>query len=194
MRASKARFVRLSAQQVRDHLARQPGVGAVEILALDYPDSGAGSSNGTAFIRAALEGGDGARERELVLRFSPGYKLLKQKDYAHEYLTLRAVRAAGLPVPDAFWLDETGESLGAPGFFMERIDGQMPSAAMYSAGVLADASPQERQRLMLEAARFHGRLCRPGLGEGEVPHPIERGHGETPLVRALDWRRAAVPM
>src|SRR5690606_18562710 len=122
-----------------------------------------------------------------VIRFDPGIRLLRQKSYSDEYHTIRAADRAGLPVPNVFWLDPDGDELGTPGFFMDRIEGDTPAAAMYSAGPLAKASPEQRKAMMLDAARFHGRLRKLAIGEAEVPHLLRRGQGGTPLERELNW-------
>jgi aminoglycoside phosphotransferase (APT) family kinase protein len=55
-----------------------------------------------------------------------------------------------VPVPAPRWLEPTGDVLGAPFFFMERVDGIVPPDVMpYTFGDnwLYDASPEERRRL-----------------------------------------------
>lgn len=187
-RAAKARFGKLDQARVERYMGTRPGVRSVELIGdISYPSEGAGASNGIAFLKARIRSDDGVRERELVIRFDPGIRLLRQKSYSDEYHTIRAADRAGLPVPNVFWLDPDGDELGTPGFFMDRIEGDTPAAAMYSAGPLAKASPEQRKAMMLDAARFHGRLRKLAIGEAEVPHLLRRGQGGTPLERELNW-------
>lgn len=184
---AKARFLAVPAERIAAHISAQPEVsGPVEIESLEAPD-GAGASNGIAFVRVRMDIGEGLKPHDLVLRYSPGVQLLKQKSFTHEYLTLNAVSRAGLMAPRPSWLDAHGAALGVPGYFMERIDATPPSAAMYSAGPLADAAPHDRHRMMLDAVRFHGRLRREAIGPEAVPHLLERGVGPDPLSRELNW-------
>lgn len=188
---AKARFSRLTEEQIEAYLQSRPDIGGtVKIDRLHYPTTGAGSSNGIAFVAATVATASGPRRLDLVLRYDPGVRLIQQKSYADEYRTITAAAAEGLPVPKLLWFDETGDELGAIGFFMERVDGELPALAMFSAGPLADVTPEGRKELMLEGARFHGRLRRAAIGPDKVPHLVNRGRGDTAVQRELDfWRR-----
>lgn len=191
VKRAKARFARLSEGQIQSYLQSRPDIdGTVALERLHFPTTGAGSSNGTAFVLATVDGPSGSRVLDLVLRYDPGVRLIQQKSYSDEYRTIAAAGAEGIPVPKLLWLDEIGDELGAIGFFMERIEGELPALAMFSAGPLADVTPQRRKELMLEGARFHGRLRRAAIGPDKVPHLANRGRGKTAVERELDyWRR-----
>ncbi|PKP82786.1 MAG: hypothetical protein CVT79_04940 [Alphaproteobacteria bacterium HGW-Alphaproteobacteria-18] len=188
VRQAKSRFMRIDTPAIQRFIEGQPDVsGPVSIEDVVFPTDGAGSSNGIAFLKATGNFGNSVQTLDLVLRYSPGEQLLKQKRYDHEFETLMALQPSGLPVPQALWLDADGHWLGAAGYIMKRVDGEVPSAAMYSAGPLANVAPDIRNELMLKAAGFHGRLRKAAIGPDKVPHLMNRGNGATPIRRELNW-------
>jgi aminoglycoside phosphotransferase (APT) family kinase protein len=188
--AAKARMAQIPLERLVAFLESQREVIApVEVVDLTFVTAGSGSSNGIALFTGRIDRGSGPEELGLVLRYSPGIQLLKQKSYAEEFQTLQAVHAAGLAAPRPLWLDASGDVLGRPGYVMERIDGQSPNAAMYSSGVLAEVSPDQRKTMMLAAAGFHGQLRKAAIGADQVPHLATRGEGNTPIERELSWWR-----
>ena len=193
VRQAKSRFLKIDTATIQRFIENQPDVsGPVSIENVVFPTDGAGSSNGIAFLKATGDFGDGVQSLDLVLRYSPGEQLLKQKRYDHEFETLIALQPFGLPVPEALWLDADGRWLGTPGYIMKRVDGDVPSAAMYSAGPLANVAPEVRNELMLKAAGFHGQLRKAAIGADKVPHLVKRGDGTTPIRRELSWWLAVV--
>ncbi|MDB5972298.1 MAG: hypothetical protein JWQ90_4748 [Hydrocarboniphaga sp.] len=186
---AKSRFPTIDEARLKSFVQAQPDiVGEVQLSPLVYPRSGAGSSNGIAFFTAELDRGRGLRRYDLVLRYSPGeIRLLKQKSFADEFLTVKAVSATGLSVPNVLWLDADGRQVGCPSYVMERVVGDAPSGAMYSAGAIAEATPAGRKAMMLEAAGFHGSLRKAAIGSQQVPHLLQRGSGATAIERELSW-------
>ena len=169
VRKAQAEWLKIDAERLTHFIASQPEVaGRVSDVVVEYPSSGQGISNGIAFVSADIDAGQGARHRDLVVRYSPGRTLLKQKSFHDEFLTVRAVLAADVPAPDVLWLDAQGDRLGVKGYIMERVSGDIPSAGMFSQGLLAEATPERRKEIMLEAAGFHGRLRRAAMGERTV--------------------------
>lgn len=188
VRNAKASFEQIQPAQLTRFIEAQADVtGSVAVSDLSHPVDGAGSSNGIALFTATLDRGRGVELLDLVLRYSPGPRLLKQKRYREEVETLRLVTAAGLPAPKALWLDEDGSLLGREGFVMERVRGETPSAAMYSGGPLALATPEARKEMMLKAADFHGRLNAAAIGPDQATHLAVRGDGATAIDRELNW-------
>lgn len=184
---AKAGHVEIDRERLAAFIAAQGGVeGPVDLSDFIVPQS-SGASNGILIFTAQF-GLNGVREdHELVARYSPGSTPIRQKSYSDEFLTLVAAHKRGLPVPKPLWLDATGAHLGHPSFIMTRIHGTAPAAAMYSRGPLADATPEQRKRIMLDAAGFHGRLRREAIGPADVPHLVNRGHGATDIERELNW-------
>ena len=69
----------------------------------------------------------------------------------HQHDAIRLVNElSDVPVPEPRWLEPTGEVLGSPFFFMERIDGIVPPDVMpYTFGEnwFFDAAPEQRRAL-----------------------------------------------
>jgi aminoglycoside phosphotransferase (APT) family kinase protein len=188
VRNAQAAWLKLDEDRLRAFIAAQPEVdGRVEGLSLNYPTSGQGISNGIAFVSADIDTGRGLERRDLVVRYAPGPTLLKQKSFSDEFLTMQVVSTAGIPAPKALWLDADGAWLGAKGYLMERVFGDIPAAGMFTSGMLAEATPTQRKALMLEAAGFHGRLRRAAIGPERVAHLTTRGTGDTPVEREVQW-------
>jgi aminoglycoside phosphotransferase (APT) family kinase protein len=186
-RRAKAGWLKVDPGRLHDFIAGQPEVRSVDIIDIEYPSKGAGSSNGIAYLRADIDVGRGPARRQLVVRYAPGRTLIKQKNFNDEFLTGRAVHAAGLPAAEPLWIDPQGQRLGVKGYVMERLFGEVPSAGMLNEGLLARASPADRNAMLLEAAAFHGRLRRADLGSSRLPHLLARGIGRTPVERELRW-------
>jgi aminoglycoside phosphotransferase (APT) family kinase protein len=187
-RRAKARFETIDEARLKTFVEAQSETrGAVDIVNTRYLTEGAGATNGIAFVQIELDRGAGRKQEEFVLRYSPGPSLFKQKSFADEFRTLRAVRSRGLPVPQVYWLDADGSQVGRPAYLMERVQGEAPAAALFSQGTIANASPTERKAMMLKAATFHGRLRKTAIGGGEVRHLITRGTGATAIEREVSW-------
>lgn len=188
-KAAKATFKRLDSEKVRGFIESQADVvGPVSIGEIRFPTEGAGSSNGIGLFDAVIDRGSGPRSEALVVRYSPGPTLLTQKSYEDEFKTLLAVRAAAIPSPRAFWLDPDGGQLGAQGYIMERIDGEMPTASLYSTGPFSRVDATTRNEMLLGAAGFHGRLRRSAIGADQVPHLAQRGpEADSMIARELGW-------
>lgn len=188
VRNAKAKFARIDEARLRAFIESQPDVrGVREMSALNYPSDGAGASNGIAFFSITLDRESGVELLDLVLRYSPGTQLLKQKSYAGEYRTLQALAKTSLPIPQVLWLDADGRAIGAVGYVMTRVVGDTPSAAMYSSGPLADVTDEARKELMLKAAGFHGALRKAAIGADHVPHLAGSDAPETDIEREVNW-------
>jgi aminoglycoside phosphotransferase (APT) family kinase protein len=121
-------------------------------------------------------------------------------DHQHEVIRLVG-ELTDVPVPAVHWLEPTGDVLGQPFFFMERIEGIVPPDVMpYTFGDnwFFDADPADRQRLqdgtVKAIAGIHS-IPDPGtlfsfLDDDGTP-------GETPLrrhfARTKAWYEYAVP-
>lgn len=187
IRQARARFTDVTEAQIAAYLSQQPdivSVGAVRDLKI--LTEGSGMSNGIAFFAADIDTGSGVRARDYVLRYSPGVSLIKQKNFEHEYLTMRAAEAGGLPVASARWYDD-GSLLGAAGFTMERVDAEAPASSIYTSGPIATASPAERHAMLIQAAELQGWLRASAIGPDRVPHLLKRGKGEGDIARELNW-------
>lgn len=68
----------------------------------------------------------GGKSHALILRIGPPNGIFGPYQARPEFITLQALKAAGLPVPGVFWYDDTGAVFGAPFFICEKIEGEVP--------------------------------------------------------------------
>jgi len=184
---AKAQGIEVPAADLVRYLEAQDGVdGAAAVRDVSVPD-GAGASNGILFFTADVTSGRRTETEHLVLRYETDAPLIKQKRFQDEYATLRAVMAAGLPSPVARWEDADGDLLGRPSYVTERLVGACPPSSVFTDGILLDASPEDRKRMMLDVVRYHGRLHAANVGPEAVPHLTRRGQGTTAIDRELSW-------
>ena len=120
--------------------------------------SGASDANGmsseTILADVSWTEGGTRRSGEFVVRMAPSAKdvpVFASYRLDHQYDAIRLVHElSDVPVPAPRWLEPTGEVVGAPFFFMERIDGIVPPDVMpYTFGDnwFFDSSPEDRRRL-----------------------------------------------
>src|SRR3954447_24504780 len=113
----------------------------------------------------------------------------------HQYDALQLVdRLSDVPVPTPRWLEPTGDVLGAPFFFMERIEGIVPPDVMpYTFGDnwFHDATPEDRRRLQDRTVAAIAGLHQ--IADADTVFAFLDGHelaGPTPLRRHFDETRA----
>jgi aminoglycoside phosphotransferase (APT) family kinase protein len=111
----------LSPDELTPVVRRHLGAGARCVSVTRAP---VGNSQETWFIDVERD----AARRALVLRRTAEGPLA-WTDRALEFAVLRAVRARGLPVPEALWLEPAPSSIGRDYFVMERAPGAPPSRA-----------------------------------------------------------------
>ncbi|WP_435770092.1 phosphotransferase family protein [Nocardioides sp. SYSU DS0651] len=169
--------------------------GADPVVTLHAGVDSNGMSSETVIVDVAVTEDGQRRTGEYVARVAPAaedlpvfpeYRLQDQYD---------AMRLAGersdVPVPAVRWMEPTGEVLGTPFFFMDRIDGLVPPDVLpYTFGDnwLFDASPEDQRRLQRNSvevlAKLHG-IPDPGATFGFLD-PGTAGHdGPTTLARNL---------
>ncbi len=102
----------------RDVLAALAGDGAVVVAARTFAGS---FSNYTCLVR--LRTRRGTMERVVLRRFSVEGEIAARRAHA-EFGALKLLRGSGVPVPDALYLDPTGEVLGRPGLVTSFIEGR----------------------------------------------------------------------
>lgn len=164
--------------------------------------SGASDANGmsseTILADVSWTENGETRTGAYVMRMAPAESdvpvfLEYRMDHQHE-----AIRLVGeltdVPVPEVGWLEPTGEVLGAPFFFMERIDGIVPPDVMpYTFGDnwFFDADPADQRRLQDSTVKAIA-------GIHQISDPATRfafldsddTPGETPLRRHVARTRA----
>jgi aminoglycoside phosphotransferase (APT) family kinase protein len=113
----------------------------------------------------------------------------------HQYDAIRLVdQLSDVPVPSPRWLEPTGSVLGAPFFFMERIEGIVPPDVMpYTFGDnwFFDASPEDRRRLQDQTVAAIAGLHQIADAERTFGFLDDRDlAGPTPLRRHFERNRA----
>ncbi|MCX6396740.1 MAG: phosphotransferase family protein [Propionibacteriales bacterium] len=147
---------------------------------------------------------DGERStRGYVIRMAPAAKdvpVFQTYRLDHQYEAIRLVgELSDVPVPTPRWLEPTGDVLGQPFFFMERIDGLVPPDVMpYTFGDnwFFDASDADKRRLQDSTVRQIAALHSiPRAAEVFGFLDIDTYAGDTPLRRLFDklatWYRWA---
>jgi aminoglycoside phosphotransferase (APT) family kinase protein len=98
-----------------------------------------------------------ASPRSLVLRRTAVAGTLEWCDRGAEVAVLRAVRAAGLPVPKVWWWEPDGSSLDRAYVVMDRADGAAPD--LRDRGVCGELAADLGRRL----AQLHGAAVAPAV-------------------------------
>jgi len=148
------------AATLTDWLNDQFGDNADVTIAL----SGASDSNGMSsetILADVSWNEDGDRVQEgFVIRMAPAtadVPVFASYRLDHQYEAIRLVgELSDVPVPTPRWLEPTGDVLGQPFFFMERIDGIVPPDVMpYTFGDnwFFDASEADKRRLQDSTVR-----------------------------------------
>lgn len=176
----------------------QLGEGADVEVAL----SGASDSNGMSsetILADVTWTEDGTREKHgFVIRMAPAPQdvpVFQTYRLDHQYEAIRLVgELSDVPVPTPRWLEPTGDVLGQPFFFMERIDGIVPPDVMpYTFGdnwfFDADAADQRRLQdsTVKQIAALHSI---PDAASTFGFLDIGDYAGETPLRRLFEKLRA----
>jgi aminoglycoside phosphotransferase (APT) family kinase protein len=107
--------------------AKLPAAQDVRVFDAAVP-SAAGLSAETILFDASWRENGATRTRSLAARVRPtGAAVFPHYDFASEFRVLRALGAAGLPVPEALWYEPDESVLGGSFIVMERIFGRVPT-------------------------------------------------------------------
>lgn len=157
--------------------------GAVEVENVCPVESGAGNSSGTLLFDAVI----GGERVAAVLRFAPDKPLFHVYDLASQVGLQRGLSCTDVPVPRQICADFDGRFLGVPGYVMARVPGEGAAVAWAVRGVIAEADPALRHRMMLDAigmlAKIHA-VDHAGLGLDPF---LQRAHGDAPIARETNW-------
>ena len=173
-----------------------PDAAGVEVVL-----SGASDSNGMSsetILADVTWTEDGQRATHgFVMRMAPAaadVPVFQSYRLDHQYEAIRLVgELSDVPVPTPRWLEPTGEVLGQPFFFMERIDGIVPPDVMpYTFGDnwFFDATAADRRRLQDSTVRQVAALhAIPDAARTFAFLDIDSYAGDTPLRRLFDKLR-----
>lgn len=185
--------------------AQLSDVDDVRIEGLDRVDFGHSAEMMVLTIVACRNGQDTTQDVVLRLRPKPP-ALLEPYDLARQFTILRALHDTDVRVPQALWLEDTGEVLGRPFLVMERVGGDVYE--METPAVDADAVRSMCRSLAEQIAAIHAvDLERTGLaalddGSDHLDRELHRWsaemdrvkHGRLPaLERLLEELLAAKP-
>jgi aminoglycoside phosphotransferase (APT) family kinase protein len=131
--------------------ARLQAAETIVLAPLTAPD--AGSSSETLMMDVSIHAHGATSLMHWVLRIqATTHQVYQDPAVERQYRVLDVlVQASNVPVPHVLWFEPDASILGAPFFVMERVDGIVPCEMYHSRGVLAEASPREREAMWLSA-------------------------------------------
>jgi aminoglycoside phosphotransferase (APT) family kinase protein len=189
-------------------IARESGATAVQIADLRRMPGGA--SREIWRLDVTLEEKSGSRTLPLVLRRDPPGRAA-ESNRREEFLLLQAARAEGVPVPIVYWLGDDNETLGAPFFLMERVEGETIARRLLRDDIYAPARAAMTAELAEAVARIHriepqkhrlDFLPRPAAGESPAASEVDRyeqvyrllAPQQHPVIElAFRWLRQHIP-
>jgi aminoglycoside phosphotransferase (APT) family kinase protein len=175
---------RLAAFLLRAHHAERVRIDGLRLLT-------GGASRQTWSFDATIEHADGGSETlPLVLRRDP-HSSAGGMTRELEYRLLEAAHAAGVPAPKVHLLGD--ESLGAPSFLMERIEGETIARKLLRDDEFAEARDVMTAQLGAILPKIHGiDLAQPGL-EGLPEAPADRSPALVEVDKFEQVYRAITP-
>ena len=179
---------RRDAESLREPLVgwlreRMPEAREIAVLAVSSPKEGASSETWMVDL-AITERGRPRTARWVVRVQATGYQVYQDPAVERQFRVLELLSArSDVPVPKMLWYESDPAVLGSPFFVMERVEGEVPAEGHHSAGVLAQASPADREAMWLSAIEAMTRihrvdpvlfpfLARPELGETGVDQEL----------------------
>lgn len=176
----------------------QLGAGADVEVALSGASDSNGMSSETILADVTWTEGGTREEHAFVIRMAPAPQdvpVFQTYRLDHQYEAIRLVgELSDVPVPTPRWLEPTGDVLGQPFFFMERIEGIVPPDVMpYTFGDnwFFDASDADKRRLQDSTIRQIAALHSiPNAVETFGFLDIDTYGGDTPLRRLFEKVRA----
>jgi aminoglycoside phosphotransferase (APT) family kinase protein len=186
-RSSEDLSTRLAALLQRAHNARSVRIDDLRLLT-------GGASRQTWSFDALIEHPDGSTETlALVLRMDPRIEA-GQMSRETEYALLAAAHAEGVPVAKVHLMcDPSAEGLGAPGFLMDRVDGETIARRLLRDDAYAEARNVMTAQLGATLARIHAiPVEKHALGDLSQPLP-GKSPAETEVDRFEATYRAITP-
>lgn len=178
LRSLAANATQVSEARIEAFLSRQPELLGKDLtVRFTHGNLAAGASGGTLMFDLDVASQGQAETREYVLRFDLGNDgIFSQVSLADQFAIMRALRGEGLPVPEVFWLDLSGEIVpGAAALVMGRITALTPTIQYLQMGPYVDASPPLREKMIGELMGFVAKLHRVSATDIDVPALWSRG-------------------
>lgn len=169
-------------------LSAQPDVhGRVDVAIEGRP--GTGTAGGNLIFTASADFGRGRESRRFVLRYRIEGGVIPRwlVDLGGQSVLQQRLFDARIPVARVRWTDWVGTWLGVPGYVMDFVPCRVPPQDYYRTGVLADAAPQTRERMLRDIVRLQARIHALDWHEAGLDFLDQRGCGGTPIAREADW-------
>lgn len=147
----------------------------------------AGSSSGTLFFEASHVANGSVVEGSYVLRFTPTEQLFRVYDLDGQIRIQRALAETDVPVPRQCWEDTKGRYLGVPGYVMARAPGAAAPQAWFAEGVIAEAEPPVRRRMMTSYLATLAKIHAVDWRRRGLSFLLERAEGEGLIGREINW-------
>jgi aminoglycoside phosphotransferase (APT) family kinase protein len=183
--------VAVTAADIQGFLQRQPALAGRDFqVVLDAEALNAGASGGTVLFDLV---GDDLPERvtgSYVLRYELGdARFFLQTSMRSQFEIMRALKAHGIPVPDAPWLDEEGVIAGGePALVMRRVRAHAPNIQYLQSGLFATSTEAQRKTMMRNLFAVAAKLHAIPLEALALPMLDARGGaGEHFIDRELNW-------
>lgn len=116
----------------------------------NFEASAAGFSNlSLAFDLAWSEAGDSRSAPMFFRGASTRTPVFPDPKLERQFRIMQSLHAAGVAVPQVYWMEEDPRVLGWPFYVMSRVDGAVPSEipTYHSSGLCYDATPEQRARM-----------------------------------------------
>lgn len=184
---TKPRFTDIDPEKLRRFIQDQPDVsGDVVISQIRGGGDKAGASSGIVLFNVQYNG----EKHEYVLRYAPmnnEYRIFVEYGIPEQYQLHRILSNIGIPAPRPVWVDADGSGIGLPGFIMERIEGRVADGSPYTGGIIAEASPEVRWRMLDEIFRVLGKIHAVDWQKHGLADCVKSGEGNTLLERYINW-------
>lgn len=154
---------------------RLPEADEILLSDLSVPEIG-GSSETFLLCATIIENGRERQERWVLRIEATGYQVYRDPSVERQFRVMEVLSQIGdVPVPTPLWYEQNTTTLGAPFFVMQRVEGQTIPSYHHTQGLLAEATPRNRELMWLSAieamAKIHctpvekfAFLARPELG------------------------------
>jgi aminoglycoside phosphotransferase (APT) family kinase protein len=187
--AGKAAVHKVDREQLLALIQNQPGISGPVAIDNLRGSGEVGASSGIVIFTATYDAGSGAVTRDLVLRHAPGSetRLFFEYDMARQFQVQRALQGSVAPVPEPLWLDHDGRHLGVPGYVMVAARGVAPHPSAFLKGPIAEASPQDRERMLDQIMRSMVAIHRTDIHRAGLTHFVMNAPGNTAMQRCINW-------
>lgn len=179
-------------QQRLEAFLRRDRPAAVDLAVANLRSpSNTGFSSETLLFEVSWREGGAARREPLVARIEPrGFNVFPTYDLTVQYHVMDALAKTPVPVPAMREHDWTDETLGAPFYLMEYLDGWVPSdnPPMHAAGHIAEnLAPHEREQVWWSGVEAMCRVHDVDLGAHDFRFLAEPRRGADPLAQQLAY-------